>query len=64
LEVTPLGKAQVIVKYTLPNSVSEKGYKILVQKQPGTYDDKLKVEVDGKSIYDGVLDVDKEIRLK
>ncbi|MBI4226631.1 DUF4012 domain-containing protein [Candidatus Roizmanbacteria bacterium] len=64
LEVTPLGKAQVIVKYSLASEVKAKDYKLLIQKQPGTYDDKLKVEIDGKKIYDGVLDVDKEIKSK
>lgn len=64
LEVTPLGKAEVIVKYTLPNTVDSKSYSILVQKQPGTYEDKLKIEVDGRSVYDGVLDIDKEIKVK
>lgn len=63
LEITPKGKAEVVVKYTLPNTVDTKDYSLLVQKQPGTYEDKLKVEVDGKSIYDGALDIDKEIKL-
>ncbi len=64
LEVTPLGKAQVIVKYSLPSDISSKDYKLLIQKQPGTYEDKLNVEIDGKKLYDGVLDMDKEIKMK
>lgn len=63
LEVTPQGKAQVVVSYTLPANVSPKDYKLLIQKQPGTYSDKIKVDVDGKTILDGVLDIDKEIKL-
>ncbi|OGK22311.1 hypothetical protein A2866_05355 [Candidatus Roizmanbacteria bacterium RIFCSPHIGHO2_01_FULL_39_8] len=63
LEVTPQGKAQVVVSYTLPDSLSKKDYKLLIQKQPGTYSDKIKVDVDGKMIFDGVLDTDKETRL-
>lgn len=64
LEVTPLGKAEVIVKYSLPTSVNARDYKLLIQKQPGTYDDKLEVVIDGKNVYKGVLDMDKEIKLK
>ena len=64
LEITPEGKAQVIVKYALPDNVNSKDYKLLIQKQPGTYEDKLKVEVDNKNLYTGVLDVDKEIQVK
>lgn len=64
LEITPMGKAQVIVKYSLPDNVNGKDYKLLIQKQPGTYDDKLKVDVDGKNLYNGVLDVDREIKSK
>ena len=64
LEITPLGKAAVIVKYSLPPNIKSKDYEVLVQKQPGTYEDKLVVEVDGKKLYDGVLDVDNEIKLK
>src|SRR3989338_1952744 len=64
LEITPEGKAQVIVKYALPDNVNSKDYKLLIQKQPGTYEDKLKVEVDNKNLYTGVLDVDREITSK
>ena len=64
LEITPLGKAQVILKYNLSKDVSTKDYKLLIQKQPGTYEDKLKVDVDGKNIFDGILDLDKEIKSK
>src|SRR3989344_5416267 len=64
LEITPEGKAHVVVKYSLPDSVNGKDYKLLIQKQPGTYEDKLKVDVDGKNLYSGVLDVDREIKMK
>ncbi len=64
LEITPMGKAQVIVKYTLPDKLDGRDYKLLIQKQPGTYEDKLKVDVNGKNLYNGVLDMDKEIKLK
>ncbi len=64
VEVTPQGKANVIVKYSLPNSISSNNYKLLIQKQAGTYSDKLKVDINGKILFDGVLDVDKEIKMK
>ncbi len=64
VEVTPQGKAEVIVSYTLPGSVSSKDYKLLIQKQPGTYEDKLVVDVNGKKIFDGLLETDKEVKMK
>ncbi len=64
LIVDPQGKADVIVKYSLPSSVSANNYSLLVQKQPGTDDQKLVVTVDGKELYNGILDVDKEIKTK
>lgn len=64
LEITPMGKAEVIVKYNLPGQIKAKDYKLLIQKQPGTFEDKLNVTIDGKSLYTGVLDVDKEIKFK
>jgi hypothetical protein len=64
LQVSPQGKAQVIVEYTLPPGVDTKNYKLLVQKQPGTYEDKLKVELDGVNLFTGTLDVDKEVGVK
>jgi len=63
-EVTPMGKAEVVVIYTLPDNINSKDYKLLVQKQAGTYEDKLKVDVNNKNLFTGVLDVDKEIKLR
>jgi len=62
LRVNPEGVAKVIVKYRLPNSITGNDYKILVQKQPGTDGNKLKVEFNGKKLYDGILDKDREIK--
>lgn len=62
LQVTPLGRAQIVVKYSLPTDISKDGYRLLIQKQPGTYDQKLKVEAGGKKLYDGILDIDKELK--
>ncbi len=62
LTVDPMGKATVIIKYTLPSSITSKDYSLLVQKQPGTDGQKLKIEVDGRKLFDGILDKDMEIK--
>jgi len=64
IEVTPLGKAEAIVKYSLPANIDAKNYKLLVQKQAGTYEDKLKVTVGNKNLFDGTLVVDKEVKMQ
>lgn len=61
LEVPTQGKATATVQYTVPADLG-KNYQLLVEKQPGTDDQKLKVEIDGRKAYDGILDVDKEAR--
>ncbi|NMB84498.1 DUF4012 domain-containing protein [Candidatus Roizmanbacteria bacterium] len=61
LTVNPLGKATVVVRYSLPASLSGKNDRLLIQKQAGADDQKLKVEINGKKVYDGVFDVDKEL---
>ncbi len=60
LEVPTQGKAIAVIEYVVPPELA-KDYKLLVQKQPGTDEQKLKVEVNGKTLYDGILDLDKEI---
>jgi len=62
LEVPTEGKATVVVTYTLPADLSKKSYSILVQKQGGTENQKLKVEYEGKILFDGLLNVDKVIK--
>ncbi len=64
LEVTPLGQAKIKVKYTLPKNISGSGYNLLFQKQPGTDNQKLRVEVDGRTQFNGILDTDQEVRVK
>ncbi len=53
LVVNPLGKSKAIVTYTLPDSVKANNYSVMVQKQGGEENLKLKVEVDGASKFDG-----------
>ncbi len=64
LTVSPMGKAQVVVRYTLPDSISGKDYRLLVQKQPGTENQKLEVQLNGKKLYGGSLDIDREVKSK
>ena len=62
MTVDPMGKATVIITYTLPSTISSKYYLLLIQKQPGTDGQKLKVEVGGRKMYDGVIEKDIEIK--
>lgn len=64
LQVTPLGRAEIIVRYRLPSNVDTANYQLMIQKQPGTQDQKLRVDVDGRKLFDGILDVDKELKTK
>ncbi|NTU72621.1 DUF4012 domain-containing protein [Candidatus Roizmanbacteria bacterium] len=62
LIIQPMGKAQVTVKYTLPQTVNSNNYRLLYQKQPGTDEDKLKIEVNGSKLFDGVIVKDVEVK--
>ncbi|MFA6532639.1 MAG: DUF4012 domain-containing protein [Patescibacteria group bacterium] len=62
LEIMPMGQGKVIVKYTLPPSVDTKNYSLLVQKQPGVMEQKLKVSFNNKSLFDGLLITDKIVK--
>ncbi len=54
------GEAEVLeFEYFLPKTSS---YSLLVQKQPGKNNTTLTVNFEGEILYDGVLDMDKEIR--
>lgn len=64
LEVPTQGQATVIVKYTLPSNIDSNNYSLLIQKQPGVENQKWKVEFNNKSLFDGVLETDKEIKVK
>ncbi len=64
MTVTPLGKAEVDITYTLPENISTKDYSLMVQKQAGTQDDKLVVTIDGAKSYDGLLNLDQIVKKK
>jgi hypothetical protein len=62
LEIMPMGQGKIIVKYSLPSSVDTKNYSLLVQKQPGVMEQKLKVSFNNKSLFDGLLITDKIVK--
>ncbi len=62
MTVNPKGQATVTVEYTLPSSITEKDYKLLIQKQAGVEDQTLEVKVDGKTKLEGPFNTDKEIQ--
>ncbi|MFA9288794.1 MAG: DUF4012 domain-containing protein [Weeksellaceae bacterium] len=61
MTVNPKGSAKVTIEYELPESISEKDYSILLQKQPGVEQQTLNVDVDGKELYDGPFNTDKTL---
>ena len=63
LEVPTQGKAQIRVIYELPFS-KRSPYSLLIQKQPGVDNQRLKVQVFGKTYFDGWLKEDYEIKIK
>lgn len=62
MTVNPKGQAEVKVEYMLPESITEKDYKLLIQKQPGNEKQTLNVTVDGKKAFEGPFNTDKEIK--
>lgn len=62
LEIIPQGKATIVVKYTLPSGIDTNNYSLLVQKQPGVEEQKLKVQFGNKSLFEGMLRTDKVIK--
>ncbi|MFZ1619742.1 MAG: DUF4012 domain-containing protein, partial [Microgenomates group bacterium] len=61
MTVSPEGRAQVTVTYTLPNSIKAKDYSLMVQKQPGVEDKQdVSITVAGQKMYDGLFDTDKQ----
>ena len=60
--VTEPGQANIIeMSYLIPY---ETNYHLLVQKQPGQNDESLTVNIDGKMLFDGILDRDQKISTK
>ena len=63
LEVPTQGQAMVTIKYTLPANVDINNYSLLVQKQAGVEEQKLKVSFDNRTLFDGMLRIDKVIEV-
>lgn len=64
LRVNPLGKSEIVVTYTLPESIDSNNYNLYVQKQSGESKEKLEVRVGGKKVYDNGFEKDQEIKAK
>ncbi|MFA5136297.1 MAG: DUF4012 domain-containing protein [Patescibacteria group bacterium] len=62
LEVPTEGMAKIIVTYTLPASIDSGNYRVYVQKQPGVISQKLRVELNGNTLYTGEQVKDLEIK--
>lgn len=62
MTVNPKGSATVTVEYTLPSSITEKDYTLLIQKQPGVEKQDLTITVDGETKFDGKFATDQEIK--
>ena len=63
LEVPTQGQATMTVNYTLPANVDINNYSLLVQKQAGVEEQKLKVSFDNRTLFDGMLRIDKVIEV-
>jgi hypothetical protein len=61
LTVSPQGRAQVTVIYTLPDTIKKSNYKYMIQKQGSVQKERqsLEVTVGGKQLYKGQFDTDK-----
>ncbi len=62
LGVPTQGQATVTIKYTLPSNIDTNNYSLLVQKQGGVEEQKLKVSHNNKTLFDGLLRTDKVIK--
>ena len=62
LGVPTQGQATVTLKYTLPSNIDTNNYSLLVQKQGGVEEQKLKVSHNNKTLFDGLLRTDKVIK--
>ena len=62
-ELRPQGIVKVTAQYKLPFKVTDKEYKLLIQKQPGT-DGPLHTVKVGKKMEDFFLKTDKELKFR
>ncbi len=58
IQLSPLGKAEITVTYTLPESISRNDYSLMVQKQPSVDTLTLKALIGGKTVFDQPLKKD------
>lgn len=61
LEIHPQSTAKAVITYTLPDSIKEDNYSLLMQKQSGELGQKLIVEIDGKEKYNNGFEKDVQV---
>lgn len=64
VEVPTKGQALVNVTYTLPSSITESNYKLMMQKQGGEETQQLKVNIGGSNVFSGVFVKDSQFKAK
>ncbi len=62
LEVPTQGMAKINVSYTLPANFNANNYQLYLEKQAGTDNQKYTVTINGRKAFDGILNIDKEVR--
>ena len=58
LRLNPLGKAEAVVTYTLPENISRNNYQLMVQKQPSVDTLTFKAVIGGKTVFNQPLKKD------
>ncbi|MCL5438566.1 MAG: DUF4012 domain-containing protein [Patescibacteria group bacterium] len=65
LTVKPLGTAKLTISYKLPFKVKPgSSLPLLIQKQPGTYDNTYTIKMNGRQVEQFKLTTDKEVKLR
>ncbi len=62
LEVPTEGIAKIVVTYELPKKEKMNPYSLLIQKQPGVINQDLKVTLNKKKLFEGLLEKDMEVK--
>jgi len=63
MTVSPQGKAEVVIEYTLPDSITSENYQLLIQKQAMTDKQDLEVIIDGEKKYSEKFKVDTLLKI-
>lgn len=61
MTVSPEGRSEVNISYTLPSSITPENYSLMLQKQPSVTKQELEVVIDGRKKFDDMFKTDIEI---